>query len=111
MDGSADGTGRVPETLAADPASGALARVRHDLLQGLACEPFVLLVLALDAVILCLSPAARVRSDTWLALVAGRLVSNSGLPHHDTLTVWAHGRAWVDQQWLRGVPFFLVHPV
>lgn len=38
--------------------------------------------------------------DGWLALVAGREVAQHGLPSHDTLTVWAHGRRWVDQQWL-----------
>jgi hypothetical protein len=38
--------------------------------------------------------------DTWLALVSGREIVTHGLPHHDSLTVFAHGRRWVDQQWL-----------
>ncbi len=38
--------------------------------------------------------------DSWLALVTGRLVWESGLPHHETLTVIAHGANWIDQQWL-----------
>ena len=38
--------------------------------------------------------------DSWLALVVGRLVAAHGLPTHDSLTVFAHGRRWVDQQWL-----------
>jgi len=41
-----------------------------------------------------------VQSDGWLALLAGREIVQHGLPSHDTLTVWAHGRSWVDQQWL-----------
>ncbi|HEX8976530.1 MAG TPA: hypothetical protein VF781_08460 [Solirubrobacteraceae bacterium] len=38
--------------------------------------------------------------DSWLALLTGRVVWQSGLPHHETLTVIAHGVAWIDQQWL-----------
>ena len=72
-------------------------------------EPFIVLVLAIDAVILVFRPWTRVRSDTWLALVAGRLVSNDWLPHHDTLTVWAHGKTWVDQQWLGQLFFYWLH--
>jgi hypothetical protein len=39
-------------------------------------------------------------ADGWLALVSGRLIAHSGLPHHDTLAVVTSGREWVDQQWL-----------
>jgi len=45
-------------------------------------------------------------SDSWLALAAGRDVAVHGLPSHDTLTVWAHGRLWVDQQWLAQLAFY-----
>jgi hypothetical protein len=38
-------------------------------------------------------------ADGWMALLSGRVVAH-GLPSHDTLTIWAHGRRWVDQQWL-----------
>jgi hypothetical protein len=38
--------------------------------------------------------------DSWLALVGGREIWQSGLPHHETWTVMANGIAWVDQQWL-----------
>lgn len=38
--------------------------------------------------------------DSWLALVAGRDLWQNGLPHHETLTIMAHGAAWIDQQWL-----------
>jgi len=40
------------------------------------------------------------RGDTWIALTAGREVAGHGIPHHETLTTVAHGRVWVDQQWL-----------
>jgi hypothetical protein len=35
-----------------------------------------------------------------MALLSGRVVAQRGLPSHDTLTIWTHGRDWVDQQWL-----------
>lgn len=38
--------------------------------------------------------------DTWLALLAGRDIAEHGIPHHESLTVLAHGRRWTDQQWL-----------
>jgi hypothetical protein len=38
--------------------------------------------------------------DSWLALVTGREVWQSGLPHHETLTALAQGAPWIDQQWL-----------
>src|SRR5581483_11877370 len=41
-----------------------------------------------------------VHGDTWIALVAGREVAQHGIPSHETLTIAAHGRSWIDQQWL-----------
>jgi hypothetical protein len=38
--------------------------------------------------------------DSWLELATGRLIWQTGIPHHETLTTIAYGRAWVDQQWL-----------
>lgn len=38
--------------------------------------------------------------DSWLGLVTGRAVWESGIPHQDTLTLLAHGSTWIDQQWL-----------
>src|SRR5438552_2971779 len=45
-------------------------------------------------------------ADGWMALVSGREIVRHGLPSHDTLTVWAHGRKWVDQQWLAQVVLY-----
>jgi hypothetical protein len=45
-------------------------------------------------------------SDFWLGLVAGREIAESGLPEEDTLTVFARGREWVDQQWLAHLFFY-----
>ncbi len=41
-----------------------------------------------------------VSTDSWYALVSGRLIAEHGLPSHNTLTLWAYGAKWVDQQWL-----------
>jgi len=42
----------------------------------------------------------EIGADSWYSLVGGRFVRRSWIPHHDTLTIVAHGRDWVDQQWL-----------
>jgi len=44
--------------------------------------------------------------DGWMALVSGREIVRHGLPSHDPLTVWAHGRQWIDQQWLAQTAFY-----
>jgi len=38
--------------------------------------------------------------DTFASLTAGREVADHGLPRTETLTWAAHGRPWIDQQWL-----------
>lgn len=38
--------------------------------------------------------------DSWLALVTGREIWQTGLPHHEVLTAMSHGIKWIDQQWL-----------
>jgi hypothetical protein len=75
----------------------------------LAREPFLLLVVSLDALIVSVLLPLLVRSDTWLALVGGRQIWKGGLPHHDTLTVWSHGATWVDQQWFGQLVFYGIH--
>ncbi len=45
-------------------------------------------------------------SDTWITLTAGRYIAQHGLPHTDPLSVAAHGRTWVDQQWLAQVLYY-----
>jgi hypothetical protein len=56
-------------------------------------------VAALGIALLILLPQAF-NDDSWLALVTGRDIWNSGVPHQETLTVISHGSRWVDQQWL-----------
>jgi len=47
-----------------------------------------------------------VSTDSWYALVGGRVVARHGIPSHNTLTLWAHGAKWIDQQWLAQLAFY-----
>jgi hypothetical protein len=38
--------------------------------------------------------------DTYTDLSAGRLIAQHGIPRIETLTWAAHGKSWIDQQWL-----------
>lgn len=96
----------MPGPVVLDTSAKPIPRVRRRVAELLAREPFVVLVLALDALVLTFRLPDVVGSDTWLALVGGRLVSNSWLPHHDTLTIWSQGTTWVDQQWLGQLLFY-----
>jgi hypothetical protein len=49
--------------------------------------------------------------DMWLAILGGREVFEHGLPTHDTLAIWTHGREWVDQQWLAQLVFYGLYAV
>jgi hypothetical protein len=61
-----------------------------------------LVVIVLGAFFIALVVALRkdLVVDGWMALASGRWIAQHGLPSHDTLTVWTHGRRWTDQQWL-----------
>jgi hypothetical protein len=45
-------------------------------------------------------------SDSWFAIFGGHEIVHRGLPGHDTLAIWSHGRNWVDQQWLGQLAFY-----
>src|SRR3954453_6559124 len=61
------------------------------------CCAFVALVAALSG--------QQFSTDAWLALLGGRVIMRTGLPHHETLTVLSQGREWIDQQWLGPLGF------
>jgi hypothetical protein len=85
------------------PVAGSRARLR---LERLGQDGLVLASFAVFAGALVLRLVGQLNADGWLALVAGRWIARHGLPHHDTLTVWSHGEAWVDQQWLAQLGFY-----
>jgi hypothetical protein len=99
MEGSV-GLAHVHAPVEVQTGSDRRARRRDSLVELLVHEPYLVLLLACATLVLTVRLANSLRSDTWLTLVAGRLVSHDGLPHHDTLTVWSQGRTWIDQQWL-----------
>src|SRR5207237_82828 len=69
-------------------------------------EAFLVVLLAIYVVGLTWNVPSQIASDTWMTLAYGREVVQHGLPSHDTLTVWAHGRTWTDQQWLGQLLFY-----
>jgi hypothetical protein len=51
-------------------------------------------------------------SDSWYALLGGHEIVHHGLPGGgDALTIWTHGRQWVDQQWLGQLFFYGLYAV
>ena len=66
----------------------------------LGAEDLLILCICAFTITIALGAGLFVTQDTWLALLSGRVISDSGLPSEDYFTVWTHGRDWVDQQWL-----------
>src|SRR3954453_23455824 len=60
----------------------------------------LIIVLGAFAIVLVVALHKELVVDGWMALVSGRFIVQHGLPTHDTLTIWAHGHRWIDQQWL-----------
>jgi hypothetical protein len=75
------------------PASSRLAGLLEE--NGL-----LVIVLGAFAIVFVLSLRKQLVVDGWMAIVSGRWIVQHGLPSHDALTVFAHGRRWIDQQWL-----------
>ena len=63
-------------------------------------EAFPIIVVGIVVVQLMRYLSLELAQDGWLAFLGGHEIAHHGLPRHDNLTVWAHGRQWVDQPWL-----------
>jgi len=87
---------RQRPTWFAPARSPRLARLADTLQENV----FIVLVLCAGAALQSVISRAAIASDAWYSLLGGRTIIRSGLPYHDSLTVLAHGRTWVDQQWL-----------
>ena len=109
--------GKSLEAAAAAPARvaprfgrGELRRIWEGRLGALAArlehEAFLIVLFAIYVVGITRSMPGQIQSDTWMTLAYGREVAQHGLPSHDTLTIWAHGRTWVDQQWLGQLVYY-----
>jgi hypothetical protein len=68
----------------------------------------IILLAGAIAVILSLPFVSQMQADSYKALYDGRWIAQHGLPHRETLTVMAHGRSWIDQQWLAEWLFYQV---
>jgi hypothetical protein len=87
-------------------AQSIVAGLARSALASLDREAFTLAIAALYAIALLLLMPGELVQDTWAMLVAGREISQHGLPHHETLTAMGHGVQWVDQQWLAHIAFY-----
>ena len=86
---------------------GAAARARAAALADwFGREAFLVVLFAIYVVGLTWNLPSHLASDTWMTFAFGREIVDHGLPHHDALTVWAHGRTWTDQQWLGQLIFY-----
>ena len=65
--------------------------------------------IALLAILALVQLPREINVDSWLELVTGRLVWQSGLPHHETLTAMSHGSVWIDQQWLAQLAAYAIY--
>jgi hypothetical protein len=50
--------------------------------------------------------ATQLQADSYKALYDGSWIAHHGLPHRDALTVLAHGRPWIDEQWLADLTLY-----
>ena len=99
------GAPRVSVPAQTSAATAETSRV-YSTARFLAREPFVLLVVAVDSADRLCAPTSA-RPLGYVARTRRRAAGlASGLPHHDTLTVWSHGQPWVDQQWLGQLLFY-----
>jgi hypothetical protein len=81
------------QATADEPTTGRVAALLEE--NGL-----LIIVLGAFAIVFVLSLHKQLVVDGWMAIVSGRWVAQHGLPSRDTLTVFAHGHRWTDEQWL-----------
>ncbi|TML57064.1 MAG: hypothetical protein E6G22_16145, partial [Actinobacteria bacterium] len=97
----------APGTAIGFPRGGASVRARAVAVADLlGREAFLVVLFAIYVVGLTWNLPSHIASDTWMTFAYGSEVVHHGLPHHDVLTVWAHGRTWIDQQWLGQLVFY-----
>jgi hypothetical protein len=68
-------------------------------------------VMAVFAIVLLVGIPKDYSVDSWLALVDGRLVWQSGIPHHDFMNALNHGGRWTDEQWLSQLASYAIYRV
>ena len=96
-----DRVGELPQR-AASGRRGSIGRVRA----WAAKETLLFPVVALFFIGVAGNLPSELFQDGWLVILGGREIVHHGLPSHDNLTIWTHGREWVDQQWLAQLLFY-----
>jgi hypothetical protein len=90
----------MSKAMSSEPATARDAPVVGRFVRSLEENGLLVICLGAFAIVLVVALRKDLVVDGWLGLEAGRWIAQHGLPSHDTLTVWTHGRRWVDQQWL-----------
>jgi hypothetical protein len=100
--GGAVGLGLRPAGRAHKPAAGAAAPAGRP---GTPFLPWLVALVALSLVV-SLAYSRYLFADSYYDLYAGRYIVQHGIPHHNVVTVVAHGAPWIDQQWLAQVIYY-----
>jgi hypothetical protein len=87
------------------PRSGRAPAWPATVLAWIERESLLFLIAVLYVAALLVRLPYTLGADSWLTLVTGRELWERGLPSVDSLTAWAGGTAWVDQQWLAQLAF------
>jgi hypothetical protein len=74
-------------------------------------EALLFPIVALFLVTMVSNLPRELLSDTWFAILGGHEIVHHGLPGQDTLTVWSHGKDWIDQQWLGQLALYGLYAV
>jgi len=73
--------------------------------QGTPFLPWLVALVALSLTV-SLGYSRYLFADSYYDLYAGRYIVRHGIPHHNVVTVVAHGAPWIDQQWLAHVIYY-----
>jgi hypothetical protein len=92
---------RRPRPRIARAISTALAEHGSDVLLGV--------VVAVFTIVLLIDVPRDYNVDSWLALVDGRVVWSSGIPHHDYMNALNYGAHWTDEQWLSQLGSYAIY--
>ena len=96
----------IADGVSAPSPSAARARSLAPRLTWVLNEALLFPVVGLYVITLTAALPRELLSDSWFVIFGGHFVAHHGLPSHDTLTIWTHGRHWVDQQWLGQLYFY-----
>ncbi len=93
------GLGLRPAGRIQEPAAARAAR------PGAPFLPWLVALVALSLMV-SLEYSRYLFADSYYDLYAGRYIVQHGIPHHNVVTVVAHGAPWIDQQWLAQVIYY-----